>query len=65
MTSLNRETFEILDLNDSLAFMRSEFSLQDGLIYLDGNSLGVLPKATASHVSEVIQQQWGVDLIRS
>ncbi|HIG36479.1 MAG TPA: kynureninase [Oceanospirillaceae bacterium] len=35
------------------------------LIYLDGNSLGVLPKATAAHVQQVITQQWGVDLIRS
>jgi kynureninase len=65
MSQLTRTQFETLDQNDSLAPMRDEFSLQDGLIYLDGNSLGVLPKATAAHVSEVIQQQWGVDLIRS
>jgi kynureninase len=65
MSQLTRTHFEILDQNDSLAPMRDEFSLQDGLIYLDGNSLGVLPKATATHLSEVIQQQWGVDLIRS
>ncbi len=65
MSQLTRTQFETLDQNDSLAPMRDEFSLQEGLIYLDGNSLGVLPKATAAHVSEVIQQQWGVDLIRS
>ena len=65
MTQLSRTKFEILDQNDALAPMRKEFSLPEGLIYLDGNSLGVLPKATASHLSEVIQQQWGVDLIRS
>ena len=61
MTQLSRTQFEKLDQNDSLAPMRNEFSLQEGLIYLDGNSLGVLPKNTANHVSEVIQQQWGVD----
>ncbi len=65
MSQLTRTHFETLDQDDSLAPMRNEFSLQDGLIYLDGNSLGVLPKATAAHISEVIQQQWGVDLIRS
>ena len=65
MTKLIRKNFELLDQNDSLAPMRDEFILQDGLIYLDGNSLGVLPKDTANRVSEVIQQQWGVDLIRS
>ena len=65
MTKLTRKNFETLDKHDALAPMRHKFSLQDGLIYLDGNSLGVLPKATADHVHEVIKQQWGVDLIRS
>lgn len=65
MTKLIRKNFELLDQNDSLAPMRDEFILQEGLIYLDGNSLGVLPKDTANRVNEVIQQQWGVDLIRS
>ena len=62
---LDRSQFELLDQNDSLAPMRDKFSLEEGLIYLDGNSLGVLPKATADHVSQVIKRQWGVDLIRS
>ena len=65
MTKLNRQYFEALDNNDELAPMREKFCLEKGLIYLDGNSLGVLPKATASHISQVITQQWGEGLIRS
>lgn len=65
MTKLTRADFETLDHNDRLAPLRDQFSLAQDLIYLDGNSLGVLPKATAAHVQEVITQQWGVDLIRS
>lgn len=65
MTQLTRQYFEELDKNDQLASMREEFCIEKGLIYLDGNSLGVLPKATASHMGEVINQQWGEGLIRS
>jgi kynureninase len=54
-----------LDAADALAPLREQFSLPPGLIYLDGNSLGVLPKATAARVQQVVQQEWGVDLIRS
>lgn len=64
-TFLNRDYFAMLDAQDPLAHTRDHFCLEQGLIYLDGNSLGVLPKATAAHVNEVITQQWGVGLIRS
>src|SRR4029079_17893273 len=37
----------------------------EGLIYLDGNSLGPLPRATAARVQEVITGEWGGGLIRS
>jgi len=54
-----------LDANDPLAALRDEFDLPAGVIYLDGNSLGALPKATASRVQQVVQDEWGVGLIRS
>ena len=53
------------DLTDSLAPMRNQFFLPRGVIYLDGNSLGALPKATRGRLDEVIQQEWGDGLIRS
>ena len=54
-----------LDTQDPLRPLRSHFSLPEGVIYLDGNSLGVLPKTTAARVAEVITQEWGQGLIRS
>jgi kynureninase len=65
MTSLTRADCLALDAQDPLAPLREQFELPPGLIYLDGNSLGVLPKATAAHVQQVVQQEWGHDLIRS
>ena len=62
---MNRDDALALDAADALAPLREQFSLPPGLIYLDGNSLGVLPKATAARVQQVVQQEWGVDLIRS
>ena len=65
MTPLARQYFEQLDKHDQLAPMREKFCLEEGLVYLDGNSLGVLPRATANHISQVVTQQWGNGLIRS
>jgi kynureninase len=45
--------------------MRHHFCLPDGVIYLDGNSLGVLPKSAAGRVAQVVTQEWGQGLIRS
>jgi kynureninase len=56
---------EALDRADPLAPLRDLFALPDGLIYLDGNSLGVLPKTTAARVARVVSEEWGRDLIRS
>ena len=56
---------QALDAADPLAALREQFDLPEGLIYLDGNSLGVLPKATAARVQQVVQQEWGTGLIRS
>jgi kynureninase len=63
MKSLNEA--EALDAADPLAPLREQFQIPPGLIYLDGNSLGVLPKATASRIQQVVQQEWGVGLIGS
>ena len=54
-----------LDAADPLAFARERFSLPEGVIYLDGNSLGALPVKTAEQLREVTEHHWGADLINS
>jgi kynureninase len=54
-----------LDSADPLAFARERFSLPEGVFYLDGNSLGVLPRATPARIADVVGREWGRDLIRS
>jgi kynureninase len=63
--TLTRDDMLARDAADTLAAMRERFALPEGVIYLDGNSLGALPKATAARVAEVVTQQWGEGLIRS
>jgi len=54
-----------LDAQDPLAALRDQFDLPEGVIYLDGNSLGVLPRATAARVAQAVKEEWGTGLIRS
>jgi kynureninase len=54
-----------LDKADPLAEKRLEFELPANIIYLDGNSLGALPKSVKLRVAEVVSEQWGNDLIKS
>jgi len=54
-----------LDANDPLAWARARFEIPDGVIYLDGNSLGAVPKTAAPRLAKLIAQEWGEDLIRS
>ena len=54
-----------LDAQDPLRALREQFILPAGVIYLDGNSLGPLPKTTAARVNEAITQEWGQGLIRA
>ena len=56
---------EQLDNKDPLALKVEAFSLPDDTIYLDGNSLGPLPKSAEARASEVVEKQWGQDLITS
>ena len=54
-----------LDAADPLASARARFELPDGVIYLDGNSLGALPAAAAEALATTAERQWGEDLIAS
>jgi kynureninase len=62
---MNRDDALALDATDPLAALREQFALPPGVIYLDGNSLGVLPRTAAARVQQVITHEWGTDLIRS
>ena len=54
-----------LDALDALRHLRDQFSLPEGVIYLDGNSLGALPKTAVARVAKVVTHEWGQGLIRS
>jgi kynureninase len=60
-----QEECQLRDAADPLQPLRKLFSIPDGVIYLDGNSLGVMPKAAAARAAEVVSQEWGQGLIRS
>jgi kynureninase len=63
--SVDRVYAERLDAADPLAGFRDRFVWADeSLIYLDGNSLGPLPKATAARIAEVVGTEWGAGLVR-
>ena len=55
----------LMDQNDPLAKKVAAFQLPVDLVYLDGNSLGCLPLAAKQRAREVVEQQWGQDLIKS
>src|SRR5438874_3373722 len=54
-----------LDAADPLAFARERFRLPRGVIYVDGNSLGPLPRDAPAALAEAAERQWGKDLIAS
>lgn len=54
-----------LDAQDSLRHFRDQFVIDDpNLVYLDGNSLGRLPRQAVGYAQDLVQQQWGKRLIR-
>lgn len=59
------ERARALDAADPLAEYRERFNLPEGVIYLDGNSLGALPKTTPDRLAQVMREEWGRDLIKS
>jgi kynureninase len=54
-----------LDAHDPLRDLRDLFTIPDGVIYLDGNSLGVMPCAAPARVAQAVTEEWGQGLIRS
>jgi kynureninase len=62
---VTRDEALALDASDPLAFARERFRLPDGIIYLDGNSLGALPTAAPAALATTAERQWGDDLIAS
>jgi kynureninase len=62
---ITRSDCQALDADDKLAHLREQFALPEGVIYLDGNSLGARPKAALARAQQVVAQEWGEDLIRS
>ncbi|MFO1172155.1 MAG: kynureninase [Hyphomicrobiaceae bacterium] len=63
--TVSRDDCLTLDRNDPFAAKRDLFALPDGVIYLDGNSLGALPKGVAARVARAVAEEWGQDLITS
>jgi len=60
-----REEAESFDADDPLRSLREEFDLPEGVIYLDGNSLGPPPKGTLRRLRETGETQWARGLIKS
>ena len=62
---MTREDCEALDRADPLARKRDAFVIPEGLVYLDGNSLGMMPRHVPERLAEVAERQWGRDLVSS
>ena len=63
--NLKYETIVEFDACDPLASFAEKFDLPNGLIYLDGNSLGAMPKTVPGYLENEIKEGWAKGLIRS
>jgi kynureninase len=61
----DREACATLDAADPLAEVRDRFVIPDGVVYLDGNSLGALPVQTSARMVATVAQEWGQRLVRA
>ena len=62
---ITRDDCAALDAKDPMALLRDEFTLNEGEIYLDGNSLGPVSTTVRTRVNEVLDEEWGKGLVRS
>ena len=63
--TITSETMAARDRTDPLRRFRDAFVVPEGVIYLDGNSLGMLPRACTERARVVVEQEWGQSLINS
>jgi kynureninase len=65
MAQITRQDLQQLDQEDPLAPFRDEFFLPEGVVYLNGNSLGAMPHAAAARATRVVEKEWATGLIGS
>jgi kynureninase len=63
--AITRQDCVALDAADPLAGLRARFFLPDDVVYLDGNSLGALPRHIPARMRAIVENEWGTGLIRS
>ncbi|WP_439586853.1 kynureninase [Hydrogenophaga sp.] len=65
MTTTTLQDCQSLDEQDPLRPLRDLFLIPEGTLYLDGNSLGAMPRSAPARVADVVTREWGADLIQS
>jgi len=65
MVAASRDECVAMDRSDPLRALRDQFALPEGVVYLDGNSLGARPRAAAARAAQLVSEEWGDGLIRS
>lgn len=65
MAELTIDDIRHMDAGDPLAARRRDFALPEGVVYLDGNSLGAMPRAAERRMDSLLRHEWGHHLIRA